>query len=171
MRPRTTAGFALMLSLLGACQPALNWREVRPAGSGVQALFPCKPETEQRPARPAEGRGAMGLAQCETAGRRFALSWADVPDPAQVAAALKAMPLALAAKLGSPLPPASALQVPGMTPMPEAAQHRLAGAGSVMRVAVFAHGGRVYQALITAEQDDPAAWESFVAGLALEAAR
>jgi hypothetical protein len=32
-------------------------------------------------------------------------------------------------------------------------------------VAVFSHGGRVYQALMTAVQDDPAAWDSFVAGL------
>lgn len=152
-----------MLSLLSACQPALNWREVRPAGFGAVALFPCKPEVEQRK--------DMGLAQCEAAGRRFAMSWADVPDPTQVGAALKAMPQALAAKLGQALPPASALQVPGMTPMPEAAEYRLAAAAGVTRVAVFAHGGRVYQALMTAERDDAAAWEGFRGGLAIEAAR
>ena len=43
-----------MLVLLAACQPALNWREVRPAQSNAVALFPCKPEVEQRP--------GMGLA-------------------------------------------------------------------------------------------------------------
>ena len=156
MARRPTAGFALLLSvlaLLGACQPALNWREVRPAGSGAAALFPCKPEVEQRP--------GMGLAQCEAAGARFALSWADVPDPSQAGGALKAMALALAAKLGQPLPAAQPLQVPGMTPLAEAAQHRLPGA----RIAVFAHGGRVYQALMTAKRDDAAAWDSFVGGL------
>jgi hypothetical protein len=150
-----------MLSLLAACQPALNWREVRPAGSGARALFPCKPEVHQRP--------GMGLAQCEAAGRRFSLSWADVPDPTQAGAALKAMPQALAAKLGQALPRAQALQVPGMTPMPEAVEHSLAGGAT--RIAVFSHGGRVYQALMTASADDPAAWESFRAGLAIEAAR
>lgn len=162
-----------MLSLLSACQPALNWREARPAGSGAVALFPCKPEVEQRLARGSEG--AMGLAQCEAAGRGFSLSWADVPDLTQAGAALKAMPQSLAAKLGQPLPPAQVLQVPGMTPLPQAAQHRLASAGGVTRLAVFAYGGRVYQALMTAGNDDPAAWESFVSGLrvggAAEAAR
>lgn len=152
-----------MLSLLAACQPALNWREVRPVGSGAAALFPCKPEVEQRK--------DMGLAQCEAAGKRFSMSWADVPDPTQVGVALKAMPQALAGKLGQALPPGSALQVPGMTPMPEAAEYRLGGATGVTRMAVFAHGGRVYQALMTAERDDAAAWESFRAGLGIETAR
>lgn len=152
-----------MLSLLAGCQPSLNWREVHPAGSGAVAMFPCKPDVEQRK--------AMGLAQCETGGRGFALSWAEVPDPTQVASALKAMPQALATKLGRPLPAGAALQVPGMTPMPEAAQYLLTGPGAVTHVAVFAHGGRVYQALMTVAKDDPAAWESFRAGLAIEAAR
>lgn len=146
-----------MLVLLAACQPALNWRETRPAGSGAVALFPCKPEVEQRP--------GMGLAQCEAGGLRFALSWADAPDPTQAGAALKAMTQALASKLGLPLPAAQTLQVPGMTPLPEAAQHRLAGPAGVTRLAVFAHGGRVYQALMTASRDDAPAWDGFVAGL------
>ncbi|WP_457422336.1 hypothetical protein [Roseateles sp. P5_E7] len=153
-----------MLVLLAACQPALNWREVRPEQSNAVALFPCKPEVEQRP--------GMGLAQCETAGMRFALSWADAPDPSQAGAALKAMALALAAKVGQPLSVAQPLQVPGMTPLPEAAQYRLAGAA---RLAVFSHGGRVYQALMTAPRDDAAAWDSFLGGLrvagAIEPAR
>ena len=157
MRLKPTAGFALMLALLTACQPALNWRETRPAGSGAAALFPCKPEVEQRP--------GMGLAQCEAGGMRFALSWADVPDPTQAGAALKAMTQALATKLGLPLPAVQSLQVPGMTPLPEAAQHRLAGPTGVTRAAMFAHGGRVYQALMTASRDDTAAWDAFLAGL------
>lgn len=164
-----------MLALLAACQPALNWREAMPIGSGAVALFPCKPDVEQRPARAGEGGGAMGLAQCEAAGRGFALSWADTPDPTRAGAALKAMPAALAAKLNRPLSPAQVLQVPGMTPLPEAVQHRLAGAGGITRVAVFAHGGRVYQALMTAAKDDAAAWDIFVGGLrvggAIEPAR
>lgn len=163
MRFSPVAGFALMLAVLPACQPALNWREVRPAGSGAQALFPCKPDVEQR--------AGMGLARCETGGKGFALSWADTPDASQSGAALKAMAQALAAKLGQPLPPAEALQVPGMTPLPEAGQYRLVGTGGATRLAVFAHGGRVYQALMTAPQDDPAAWDSFATGLRVEPAR
>ena len=162
-----------MLSLLTACQPAMNWREARPEQSGAVALFPCKPDVEQRAAQ--SGQGNMGLAQCEAAGRRFALSWADAPDATQSGPALRAMAQSLAAKLNQPLPPAQGLQVPGMTPLPEAAQHRLAGSGGVTRVAVFAHGGRVYQALMSAPQDDAPAWDTFVGGLrvgsAVDAAR
>ena len=153
----------LGLSLLTACQPALNWREVRPTGFGAAAAFPCKPEVEQRP--------AMGLAQCEAGGRGFALSWAEAPDATQAGAALRAMTQALAAKLGEPLPAPVPLQVPGMTPLAEAAQHRFATRGGVTRVAVFAYGGRVFQALMTAPSDDAAAWETFLAGLRIESGR
>lgn len=152
-----------MLMLLAACQPTLNWREARPTGSGAVALFPCKPEVDQRQ--------GMGLAQCEATGKRFALSWADLPDPTQLSPALKAMPQALATKLDQPLPQGQALQIPGMTPMPEAAEYRLAAKAGVTHVAVFAHGGRVYQAIMTADADDQAAWDNFRAGLAIEAAR
>lgn len=161
MRLSPIAGFALML--LAACQPALNWRETRPTGAGVVAAFPCKPDVDQR--------AGMGLAQCEAGGLGFALSWADTPDPTRAGAALTAMTQALAAKLGQPLPAPQPVAVPGMTPLPEAAQHRLAGAGGVTRVAVFALGGRVYQALMTARRDDSAAWEAFLAGLRVEPAR
>lgn len=172
MRFSPTAGFALML-MLAACQPALNWRESRPAGADAAALFPCRPEAEQRPARP--GEGAMGLARCEAGGLRFSLSWADVPDPTQAGAALLAMPQALAGKLGQPLSPGVALQVPGMTPMPEARQYRLSSPGGATHVAVFALGGRVYQAVMAADKDDAAAWDSFAGSLrvgsAIEPAR
>lgn len=149
--------------LLAACQPALNWREVRPEGSDAVALFPCKPDVDQRT--------GMGLAHCKAGEREFALSWADLPDPTQADAALKAMPVALAAKLKLPLLAGPPLNVPGMTPLPHAGQHSLSGQGGMTRVAVFAHGGRVYQALMRTVSDDGSAWDSFVRGLRVGAAR
>ncbi|MFG6442926.1 hypothetical protein [Roseateles sp. LKC17W] len=152
-----------MLGLLVACQPALNWREVRPEKSGVAAVFPCKPEVEQRP--------GMGLAQCEADGGRFSLSWADAPEGSQAGPALRAMAAAVATKLGQPLPSPQRLVVAGMTPLPEAAQYRLNGGGSVTRVAVFSHGARVYQAMMSGPKSDAAAWDSLIGGLRIEAAR
>lgn len=163
MQRSTIAGFALIVGLLAACQPALNWREVRPSGSGVRAQFPCKPDLDARKDK--------GLAQCEAGGLGFALSWADVPEATHAGAALKAMPEALSAKMRMALPAAVPLAVPGMTPLPEAAQYRWAAPSGVTRVAVFAHGGRVYQALMTAAHDDEAAWETFRAALAVDGAR
>lgn len=152
-----------MLGLLAACQPSLNWREVRPAGSGAAAMFPCKPDVEQR--------AGMGLAHCKAGAAEFALSWADLPDPTQAGAALRAMPLALSARLALPLLPGPTLRVPGMTPLPQAAQHRLTGKDGVTHVAVFSHGGRVYQALMRLDLDDSVAWDTFVKGLRVEPAR
>lgn len=100
-RPVDNARMRLLAPLaalaLVACTPGLDWREVRPAGAGVLALFPCKPEVLSRPATPAEP-ARMGLAQCKAAGLSFALSWAELPDPAQVSPALRQMREALATK-------------------------------------------------------------------------
>lgn len=153
----------VMLCVLTACQPALNWREVQPPGAAAVASFPCKPDFDVRPAQ--GGQGAMGLAQCEAGGLGFSLSWADAPSDTPSGAALQAMVQALAAKLGQPLPGGAPLVVAGMTPWPQAQHYRWQTAAGVTHVAVFAHGQRVYQALMTGGADDAAAWAAFVAGL------
>lgn len=109
----------------------------------------------------------MGLAQCEASGARYSLAWADAPGPAEAGAALSEMPRALATKLKRPLPQGQSLAVPGMTPHPEAAQYLLLASDGVARLAVFAHGSRVYQALRLGQVDDEVAWQSFVGGLRL----
>jgi hypothetical protein len=153
----------LPLLCLSACAPRLDWREVRPAGAGLLALFPCKPEVESR-SQPV----AMGLAVCEAAGQRFSVSWADVAEPAQVAPALQQMREALAAKLAARPSAAQALQVPGMTPNPQAQQQVLEGGAQGARVAVFARGLRVYQATLLGAQAEAGAWDTFSVGLRLE---
>lgn len=154
----------VLLLCLPACAPRLDWREVRPAGAGLLALFPCKPEVENR-SRPA----AMGLAVCRAAEQSFSVSWTEVAEPAQVGPALQQMRESLAAKLGARPAPAQALQVPGMTPNPLAQQQALEGAGEQRaRVAVFARGLRVYQATLLGARPEAAAWETFVTGLRLE---
>jgi hypothetical protein len=55
--------------------------------------------------------------------------------------------------------------------LPEAAQYRLNGAGSVSRVGVFSHGARVYQVMMSSPKVDGVAWDSFVAGLRIEMGR
>ncbi|QPF75795.1 hypothetical protein G8A07_24720 [Roseateles sp. DAIF2] len=155
--------FALILGLaLSACAPALDWREVRPAGADLLALFPCKPEVESR-----QQPAAMGLAVCQAAGASFSVSWTEVAEPAQVGPALAQMREALATKLQARARPGEALQVPGMTPQLQAQQQALEGGTQPARVAVFARGLRVYQATLLGATADPAAWETFVTGLRL----
>lgn len=157
--------FLYALALL-ACSPSLDWREVRPADAGLLALFPCKPEINSRPATPAEP-ARMGLAQCKAAGLSFALSWAEVADPALVTPALRQMRESLAGKLAAQAGPSQPLQVPGMTPNPEAQSQSLSGSQQA-RVAVFTRGRLVYQAVMLGAKPNEAAWESFVGSLKLD---
>lgn len=161
---------ALMICLLGAlqaCTPRLDWREVRPAGADLLALFPCKPEIESREQRLGEHRLTLGLAVCKAGGQSFSLAWAEVAEPAQVGPALEQMRLSLAQRLqaraGVPRP----LQVPGMTPHPQALQQELLAGQQQAQVAVFARGLRVYQAVMLGAKPDAAAWETFVPALRL----
>lgn len=160
---------ALLSSLLccAACTPALNWREVQPTGSGVSALFPCKPELAQRELDLGGRRRSMGLAGCEADGQTFSLAWTEMATPDQVGPALREMRLGLAERLGASPGPARPLLVAGMTPQPEAMQQNLLGARRLARVAVFAHGLRVYQAVWLGKSPDAAAWQTFVEALKL----
>ncbi|MFO1268454.1 MAG: hypothetical protein U1F67_17830, partial [Rubrivivax sp.] len=47
-RRRGAVVIALLAAALGACSPALDWREVRPAGTAVVALMPCRPNASTR---------------------------------------------------------------------------------------------------------------------------
>jgi len=161
--------FALAAVLaLAACSPGLDWREVRPDGAEVRVMFPCKPTISVHPATRAEPV-AMGLARCDAAGQSFALSWAEVDDPAQLTAALREMRESLARKMSAQRSEPHALQVPGMTPNAEAQQQTLIGAQQQAQVAVFTRGRRVYQALMLGARPNAAAWGVFLDSLRLGA--
>ena len=94
MFPAYRAAFAAAFLLLAsACSPTFNWRELRVDGTPLQALMPCKPDTASRPV-PLGGAGTapveLHMHSCEAGGLRFAVAWADVGQPAQVAPALAA---------------------------------------------------------------------------------
>lgn len=125
-------------------------------------MFPCKPELELREAV------GMGLWQCEAGGARYSVAWADVADPTRTGAALVEMSRTVAAKMGAEVPAALPLTVPGMTPLPEAAAYRLTGPQGDVRLAVFAHGGRAYQAVRMGARDDATAWATFVGALRVD---
>lgn len=166
MRSLATLLIAIAVSApLGGCSPALDWREMSPAGSGLQLRIPCKPAQQ---ARAASATGpAMGMAVCEAAGYRFSLAWADLDGPERLSPALEEMPRALAAKLGQSLGPMAPLAVPGATPMPQSGSYRFSpgSGGSGTRIAVFAKGLRVYQLILQGVQDDTEVWRTFVEGL------
>ena len=167
MRSLMMISLAAVLAL-AACSPGLDWREVRPDGADVLVMFPCKPTISAHPATKAEPV-AMGLAQCEAAGQSFALSWAEVNDPAQLTPALRQMRESLATKLAAQPSVPKPLQVPGMTPNAEAQRQTLVGPQQQAQVAVFTRGRRVYQALMLGAKPNAAAWDGFINSLRLGA--
>lgn len=152
--------------LLAACAPALDWRDVRPDGSGASLLMPCKPVAQER-RLPLAGRPVqLSLHACSAGGQTWGLGHAEVDDPAQVGAALAALRDAAAANIAAGSVERLPLQVPGATPQP--ASERLSFAGRLpdgrpvqVQLAVFAHGTRVFQATALGERLPAEAADTF----------
>lgn len=145
-----------------ACTPALDWRDVRPEGSGVAAQFPCKPKSQTRSAMVAGVPVPMTLLSCEAGGVTFALSHADLGDPSRVTAALIEFRSALTDNLQATAVRSTAFELARMTPNPQAVRITQAGRlpdGTAVeeRAVLFARGTRVYQAVALGVRLDEAA--------------
>jgi hypothetical protein len=160
-----------LVATMCACAPALDWRELHPEGSQARVMFPCRPGSHARGVVLAGGTVEMSMYACSVDDTTFALSFADVKDPALVGDALNELALALQSHLRSPSPAASEpVRVPGMTPQPQSAQWRIIGRmpdGRAMqeRSALFSYGTRVYQATMLGAELDIQAQETFFGAL------
>ena len=163
----------LVLATLIGCTPTHDWRDVRPDGAAIAALFPCRPQHHMRTVGLAEYVTPMHLEVCSAAGLTFALGYLDVAAPANVHAALAALRAASSANLGARETATSPLQVPGMAASPGAVLVSLLGrspqgAPVVAHVGLFTKGSRVYQATIFGASIEPAVSETFYSGLKLQ---
>lgn len=161
-----------LAALMGACTPALDWREVRPPPApGLRAVFPCRPDLVTRTvtlpslAQPV----SMQLWSCQTGDVTWALSRVEVKDATDVGPTLTALASTMRDNLraasqmaGSTTPlradPLGPVHVPGMTPQPQAQgwrfqARRVDGWGRPMEVGVtawhFAHGLQIFQASVS----------------------
>lgn len=153
-------------ALLLACAPALDWRELRPGDSGLSVLFPCKPASHARRVTLGSDALRLELHACTAGGMTWAVSFADVQDPARVAPALDELRAAAAHNLSAASAQRLALKVEGATP--NAASQRVQlqghlpdGRAVLMQVAVFAKGTRVFQATALGDGLDAEAADSF----------
>lgn len=150
-----------------ACAPTLDWRETRPPGSAVEALFPCKPASHARRLELAGASVEMTLYACEAGGATYALAFTDLKDPTRVTVALKALAHAAQANVGASAPRMTApAQVPGMTPNAQALRAQIDGRAPdgrpvTQHVAWFAYGTQAMQATVLAERPDGAAVATF----------
>lgn len=72
--------------LLGACTPALNWREVQLGR--LSALLPCKPDAASRRVNLGGLTLPMEMVGCEAGGALYAISRLQADDPTQAALVL-----------------------------------------------------------------------------------
>jgi len=168
VRSRSTTG--LLALALGACTPALDWREVRPADSDVVALFPCKPKRLARPVALAGAQVQMSLVSCTVKDATYAVGYALLVDPTRVTAALGEMRVAAAANIGAKAVGASEWSMPGMTANPLAQKLAMEGRSADDRpvheqAAFFVKGLRIYQATIVGPVIEREAAETFFSGL------
>lgn len=185
MPPLARAAVLALLLATSACAPNLNWREVRPAqADGLVAMFPCKPDTHERQVPwPGMPQGVlMRMLSCQTDEGTWALSYVTVPEVGLLVPSLHEMTMMMRRNLGAasqlaaqaPSPsamPGSApantpglseqdlgpIQVPHMTPMPQAHAWRFTaqrpdGLGRPLDLDIrtwhFSHGMTVFQASV-----------------------
>jgi hypothetical protein len=160
----------LLFAALGACAPALDWRELRPEGSGLQLMLPCRPTTQARSVMLAGRSVKFSLVACSAGAQTWALAFADVGDPALVAAALEELRTSAARNLGAQAHAARPLDVPGATPnagsLRFAVDGRLPDGSAVQeQAAVFVRGTRVFQATAVGAQLGADAVDTFFGSL------
>ena len=168
--PFIASGVGLCLFLAG-CSPALNWRDWRPAGSGLNLLMPCKPIPQVRSVQLAGQAVRLALHACSAGGQTWALAFADVGDPTRVGPALADLRNSAAANVGAALPERRApWVVPGATPHEGSQRWALAGRlpdGQPIReeVAVFVRGTVVFQATVLGTELPPEGVATFFESL------
>lgn len=162
----------LLVALLCACVPALDWRVIKPPGMELQAMFPCRPAGLSREVVLLGQRVEMAMHACAAQGNTFAVGALVVSDVRAVGAALDALRDAAARNVGGSAAPMQALVVPGMTPNARAGRctlsgHRPDGSAVVEHLALFTRGTRVYQAMVVGNQPQETVVDVFFAGLTL----
>ncbi len=180
--------------LLGACNPALNWREARIKDTGLVAMLPCKPDEGARVV-PLGGRDvSLHMTGCDAGGATFAVAHATIDQASAAPAVLAQWRTATLANMGA----VASREVPlGGTPnatssgTPDAtsggtSNARYSGTGSAgstaltlvtaqgrrkdgstvsMQGAWFAKDAQVFHAVVYAERISPEVTEAFFSGL------
>lgn len=162
-----------LLLMLGGCDPALNWREVRSGDAGYTVLLPAKPSTFERSVDLDGQQVMMRMTAAETDDANFAVATAVIADDAQRAKALSAMQTAMARNIQGEI---TAQKTVMLKQGVSAVDMRVTGKAArsrkpvVMFARFLAHGSRVYQliALGPPEKLDAEAAETFMNSFTLD---
>ena len=169
-----STGLVALLSL-AACSPTFNWREVRPEGTRLNLLLPCKPDKAQKVV-PLGGRAtSLSMLGCDAGGATFAVAVADVGDASQAAPVLvQWQNLTLANMKAAPASrQPMALKIPGASANVPVARlqaqgQRADGTAVSGQAAYFAQGSQLFQVVMYAPQIAPEVAETFFSSLKFE---
>lgn len=155
---------------LAGCAPALDWRELRLADTGLSVQFPCKPDSQTRRVPLGPSTLSLELHACTTDAATWAVAFADVGDPARVGPALIELRDALVANLAAPDTQRLELRLDGATPHPASQRVQLSGRlpndqPVSAQLAVFSKGTRVFRASVVSRRGDAEAMDHFFASL------
>ena len=92
---RTRIAAASVLTMLAACTPALDWREIHGSAAPFAVLLPAKPATMARKIDLGGTPLMMTMTAAEVDGVTFAVGSVELPDAAKAQLAVKAMKTAL----------------------------------------------------------------------------
>lgn len=167
----------LASSLLAACSPALNWREIRPKGIDILMSFPCKPQQIAQNVVLAGNTVSMSMTGCTSDSMTFALAHADLKAMDQVGPALAVLHQSAIHNVDGTVTHTQASTVPNATAgLPDALDLEIAGKspkGKPLRerVVLFAQGTQVYQATAFGHAKDykPEAAQTFSTSIRLSA--
>jgi hypothetical protein len=153
-----------------ACSPTLNWRDVRPEGSSLGLLLPCKPEKAEKLVPLGSSPTTLRMLGCDAGGLTFAISAADVGSADQVPAVLQGwQQLTLTNMKAAKAVESKPLKLAGATgavPIWVIAKgQRADGTPVVGHAAYFAQGATVFQAVIYGAEVKADVAETYFSGL------
>lgn len=171
-RLRLAAVSALLVATLSACNPTLNWREVRGSDAPYTVLLPAKPATFARPVNLDGLKVDMSMTGAEVDDVSYAVASARIPDAGQRKAALAAMQAAMLRNIGSERHEQRPVVLKGGTAATEVTAEGQAGRDRhpvVLHARFAEQGERVFQAIVLGPKErlSAEAAETFLTSFAL----
>lgn len=137
-------------TLLAACSPKFDWREVRGTSAPFVVLLPAKPASHTRSINLDGLEVSMTMTAADVDGVTFAVGTAQLPDEAKAQQALTAMKTALVRNIGGSIRKEKA-SAPGAIPM--SIEVEAAGAESRVLLGRFVANGRhIYQVIVVGKE-------------------
>lgn len=174
--------------MLPACSPALNWRDVRPEGTRLVLLLPCKPDKAEKTV-PLGGKPTrLMMVGCNAGNATFAVAVADIGEASAAAPILAQWQALTLANMKAPAPAAiAAASAPGGAQLTQLVAIKLAGAalqppavlvkargsradGTAVsgHAAYFAQGSQLFQVVLYADRITPELSETFFSSIKFE---